>query len=110
MILPTERNMSTKVIPHVIFETAAVVPKKSTASWVVVKETVKKSKASHDHAKKATRKNSHCWVLSIRSSVNGFGALFMGGLRVEILVAIYRPALIVVGAYVGDPSRNFSSR
>lgn len=97
-------------MPHVIFATPAVDPKNCTDSWVVVRDTVKKSKASHDHAKKATRKNSHCWVLSIASSVNGFGALFMGGLRLENRVAIYRPALVVDGAEVGDPSRSFSLR
>jgi hypothetical protein len=54
-----------------------------------VSETVKKSKASHDQARKATRKNSHCWVFSMASNVNGFGAFAIGGLRVLTRVAAY---------------------
>jgi len=43
--------MSTRVIPHVM---SVFVFLKSFARSLTVRETVKKSKASHDHAKKAT--------------------------------------------------------
>lgn len=48
---PTERNMSTRVIPQVM---SALVLLKSLASSETVRETVKKSNASHDHARKPT--------------------------------------------------------
>lgn len=76
--------LNTSVIPHVICDGAL---SNSSASSVTVRDTVKKSKASHDQAKKATRKNIHCWKFSIRTSLIGFGALTMGGLRVGIRVA-----------------------
>ena len=57
-----------------------------------VRETVKKSKASQVQAINPTRKNSHCWVLSMARSLNGLGALCMGGFRVEKRVARYLPA------------------
>ncbi len=50
---------------------------------------MKKSKASQDQAKKATRKNSHCCMFSRRTSLMGFGALAIGGFKVEIRVAKY---------------------
>lgn len=80
--------MRTKVIPQVM--SVLDLPKVSARSDTV-KETVKKSKASQDQAKKATRKNSHCCVLSIASSLKGFGALAIGGFRVVIRVAAYLP-------------------
>ena len=58
---PTERNMSTRVIPHVI---CVVDLSNCFARSLTVRDTVKKSKASQVQAMKATRKNSHCWVLS----------------------------------------------
>lgn len=79
MILPTDRNMSTRVIPQVI--SAFVLPNVS-ARFSTVSETVKKSKASHDQAKKATRKNIHCCRLSIRRSVMGLETLSCAGLSV----------------------------
>lgn len=62
MIEPTERNMSTRVIPHVI---CALLLRKSLARSETVRETVKKSKASHDHAKKPT------WTCNWQSSLGG---------------------------------------
>lgn len=108
MVLPTDLNMSTNVMPHVI---CAGVLWNSFDSWSTVRDTVKKSKASHDHARKATRKNSHCWVLSCRRSEKGLGALCMGGLRVGSRVAMYRPILMCSSwslYCVGDGSRSFS--
>jgi hypothetical protein len=40
----------------------------------------------HTHAVNPTKKKSHCFPLSIARRVNGFGALFIGGLRVVIRV------------------------
>ncbi len=65
------------------------------ASSGTVSETVKKSKASHVQAEKPTRKNNHCWRLSIATSLKGFGALFIGGFKVEKRVAMYRLADIL---------------
>lgn len=48
---PTDRSMRTRVIPQVISE---IDLSNCLASWEVVKETVKKSKASHVQPKKAT--------------------------------------------------------
>ena len=86
MVDPTDRNINTSVIPQVM--SVLVFPKVSARSETV-RETVKKSKASQDHAKKATRKNSHCLVLKRVSSLKGFSAFAMGGLRVEMRVARY---------------------
>lgn len=91
MMDPTDRSMSTNVIPHVM---SLVVFPNSSAKSSTVKETVKKSNASHDQAKNATRKNIHCCVLSSIRSLKGFGALFMGGFKVDTRVARYRPALM----------------
>ncbi len=106
MIAPTERSISTRVIPHVM--SALVFPKVSAKS-PTTSDTVKKSKASHlsmcqpqnkrlfqkvtnVHAKNATRKNSHCCKLSNARVLNGLGIGRSGGLRDEIRVALYRPA------------------
>ena len=51
MMDPAERSINTRVIPQV---TSATETSKDFASCVVVRDTVKKSKASHDHAMKAT--------------------------------------------------------
>ena len=72
--------LKTRVMPQVIWDGAL---SNSSASCSTVRETVKKSKASQDQAKKATRKNSHCCKFSSRTSLMGFGALVIGGLRVE---------------------------
>ena len=88
MVDPTERNISTRVIPQVI---CVVDLSNCFARSLTVRDTVKKSKASHVQAKKATRKNNHCWVFSWASNLNGLGALFMGGLRVDRRVAKYLP-------------------
>ena len=80
--------MRTRVMPHVIWEFSL---SNCLASWGTVRETVKKSKASQDQAMKATAKNIHCWKLSKARSLNGLGALFMGGLSVDRRVAAYRP-------------------
>ena len=63
-----------------------------SASSGTVRETVKNSKASQVQAKKPTRKNNHCWRLSIATSLKGFGAFFIGGFKVDTRVAIYLPA------------------
>jgi hypothetical protein len=110
MIEPTDRNMRTSVIPQVIW--VVVLPKVS-ARPDTVSETVKKSKASQvcyllaygqdidmfilTQAINPTKKKSHCLPLSIASRVKGFGALFIGGLRVVIRVAAYWPAVILGG-------------
>ena len=86
--LPTDLNMSTNVMPHVICEFSLP---NCSPNWVTVKETVKKSKASQLQARKPTRKNIHCWKLSMANNFNGFGALFMGGFRDGMRVAIYWP-------------------
>lgn len=53
--------MSARVMPHVI--SAGVFPK-SFARSLMVRETVKKSKASQDHARKATLSpNSQMWIV-----------------------------------------------
>lgn len=65
-----------------------VLPKVSAKSDTV-SDTVKKSNASQLHAKKATRKNIHCWKFRSASALNGFGALFIGGFRDGMRVAIY---------------------
>ena len=90
--LPTDRNIRTKVMPQVIWELDFP---NCLANCETVSETVKKSNASQDHPKKPTRKNIHCWKLSKARSLNGLGALFMGGLSVGIRVAIYLPTLIL---------------
>ncbi len=56
--------------------------------------------SSHDQARKATRKKSHCLVFNILNSVIGLGALSKVGFRVEKRVATYRPALIFSGSPV----------
>ena len=68
---------------------SVVVLSKVFAKSVTVRDTVKKSKASQDHAKKATRKNNHCCVFNRASNLNGFAALAIGGLRVDTRVAAY---------------------
>lgn len=109
---PTDLNISTSVMPHVI---CVVVLPNSSARSSTVKLTVKKSKASHDyarsdlcrvlfiivsltHAMKPTRKKSHCFPVNIRRSLIGLGALFIGGFKVDNLVAAYVPTLILGGA------------
>ena len=82
--LPTDLNISTKVMPQVIWEFSL---SNCFASCSTVNETVKKSNASQVQPAKPTRKNIHCWNLSIASSLSGFGALFIGGLRVGMRVA-----------------------
>lgn len=77
---------------------ALVLPNVSARS-VTVRETVKKSKASQVHARKATEKNSHCCVLSIAKSLNGLATLFICGFKVVMRVARYLPAPI----FSGDP-------
>jgi len=81
---PTDLNMSTSVIPHVI---SALVLPKVLARLETVSETVKKSKASHVQAMNPQRKKSHCWPLSRARSLNGFAMCSIGGLRVDTLVA-----------------------
>jgi len=90
---PTERNMSTSVMPHVM---SVVLLSNSSASSETVSDTVKKSKASQDQAMKATAKLSHCILLSWRSAVNGFGSFSMGGLSVVTRDTRYSPALILL--------------
>jgi hypothetical protein len=102
MILPTDRSIKTRVIPHVM---SAFVLSNDSANSVTVSETVKKSNASHDHAKKATRKKSHCWRLSMRRSVNGFGTLSCAGFSVVMRVAAYLPA-VILGAGVAYSCRS----
>jgi hypothetical protein len=60
IIAPTDRNISTRVIPQVIsvFETSNCVAKSET-----VKLTVKKSKASQVYLILATRNS--CWIIDI---------------------------------------------
>ena len=73
---------------------------------------MKKSKASHDQARKATRKNSHCCVFSCRKREKGLGALFMGGLSVGMREATYWPMLICSSwslYCVGEVSRSLFS-
>ena len=89
--LPTLRNMSTNVIPHVI---CSLLLSNCFPNCSTVKLTVKKSKASQVQPKNPTRKNSHCCVLSMASSLNGLGARFIGGLREGRRVAMYRPGLM----------------
>lgn len=103
IVEPTERNISTRVIPHVI---SVLVFPKSSARSVTVRETVKKSNASHDQAKKATRKKSHCCLFSMRSRAKGLGALAIGGFKVVNLVAAYLP--IVICRFDMSPSRSSS--
>ena len=88
---PTDLNISTRVIPQVI---SVLLFLNVLARSVTVRETVKKSKASHVHAKKATAKKSHCWPLSWRRRRIGLGAFVMGGLRVVKRVPKYRAGLI----------------
>jgi hypothetical protein len=57
MMEPTDRSISTRVMPQVM---SVLVLSNVSASCSTVSETVKKSNASHVHAKKATRKNIHC--------------------------------------------------
>jgi hypothetical protein len=67
--------------------------------------------AYHDHAKKATRKKSHCWRLRRASSLNGLGALAMGGLSVVILVAAYLAMLMCwSGGSTGSSEPGSASR
>lgn len=107
IIDPTDLNINTSVIPQVI----SVI---ETLNWAarsaVVKLTVKKSKASqvypgvsatvsaaiqeHTQAMNPMKKNAHWRLLSKRISLNGLGALFICGFRVEKRVAKYLPALI----------------
>ncbi len=84
MVEPTLLNIKTSVIPQVM---SVLLLSKVSAKSSTVKETVKKSKASQVQAKNATRKNIHCWKLSMRSNVNGLGALAMGGFNVVRRVA-----------------------
>jgi type II secretory pathway component PulJ len=90
-IAPTERNMSTSVIPHVMsfFERS-----NSLASAETVSETVKKSNESIVHAQKATRKKRHCCQVSRRNVENGFGGRLPGGRREVKRVAMYLPTLV----------------
>ena len=88
MMAPTDRNINTSVMPQVISE---VVLSNSSPSWEMVKDTVKKSKASQDQAMKAQRKKSHCCRFSSAKVLNGLGALAIGGFNVGSLVAKYRP-------------------
>ena len=78
--------MSTSVIPQVI---CSLVLLNVSAKSETVKDTVKKSKASQDQPMKPTAKNSHCWVFSMASSLNGLATLSLAGLRVVIRVAAY---------------------
>lgn len=45
-------------------------------------------------AKNPTKKKSHCLPFSIARSLNGLGALCIGGFRVEKRVAAYSPTVI----------------
>jgi len=62
---------------------------KVLASWEVVRETVKKSKASHDQPQNATKKFSHCCRFRRVRALNGFGAGFIGGISDVKRVAMY---------------------
>jgi hypothetical protein len=84
VIAPTDRSMSTRVMPHVI---SFLLTSNVSARFSTVKETVKKSKASHDQAKKETRKNNHCCLLSGLRRLKGFATLSKVGMRVEKRVA-----------------------
>ena len=52
IVEPTDLNISTSVMPQVM---SLVVLSKVSARSATVNETVKKSKASHDQARKATK-------------------------------------------------------
>jgi hypothetical protein len=80
---------------------------KVLASWEVVRETVKKSKESHDQPQNATcgrwlvwfvfsligdrrtKKFSHCFRFRRVKALNGFGAGFIGGFSEVKRVAMY---------------------
>src|SRR5271156_1491055 len=111
IVEPTDLNISTRVMPQVIW---VLVFLNVWARSVTVRETVKKSNASQDQAKKATAKKSHCWRFSKARRRNGLATFSMGGFSVVIRVAAYRPGDILVSVvsmrWTGDPSRTcFSS-
>jgi hypothetical protein len=86
---------------------SVIVLSKVLASWEVVRETVKKSKASHDQPQNATcgrwlvwfvfslmgyqrtKKFSHCCRFRRVRALNGFGAGFIGGISEVKRVAMY---------------------
>ena len=58
----------------------------------------KREANAHTQAKKATKKNSHCFPLSIMRRRKGLGASCMGGRRLEKRVRAYSLMLISWGA------------
>ena len=88
VMAPTDRSISTSVMPHVM---SALVLLNCLASWVTVSETVKKSKASRDHAQKATRKKRQLFQVSRRRILNGFGGISLDGRNEVSRVLTYCP-------------------
>jgi hypothetical protein len=86
---PTLLNMSVIVIPH---DTSALVTPKSFAMSVMLRETVKKSKASQVQPKKPARNMSHWCLSSSRMTAMGLRSLTpLGGLRDVGRVMRYLP-------------------
>lgn len=104
MMIPSYQQeilLKTSVMPQVIWDGSL---SNSSASSSTVSDTVKKSKASHVQAKKATEKKSHCWRFNSRISFRGFGALAMGGFKVERRVERYVPTLICSAWWISGES------
>ncbi|GMF60826.1 unnamed protein product [Phytophthora fragariaefolia] len=87
-------------MPHVM---SVLLLPNSSANSVIVIDTVKKSKASQDHATKATKNCIHWSRLSRPSTLNGFSTCAIGGLSVVTRDLRYSPALIFSSEGGGVP-------
>lgn len=133
IMAPTERSISTRVMPNVI---SFVDRSNVFSSPLIVNETVKKSNASlchsdkrncarvharsidhhmpatyHVQPKKATKKKSHCCVFNRAKVLKGFGNGAKGGLSVGMRVLTYSPTLICCSSWTMELSaERFGSR